>query len=365
MNKTVLALAVCAAVLSESPDGWRRILPAGSFAGVDGRPHGEKDSKGKPVTCKSWLLTPERGQLIVSALKQRQMDMVIDYEHQAINTAKNGQPAPAAGWMTDFEWRDDGLYALCQWTPKAQTMIDDKEYRYISPVFPYDPKTGLVNSLVCVALTNTPNLDGLTDLALTALSQVPLISESKMDPEILEQWRWMLNLPVGSTENDIKAQLQKMINYISNGQGMTANSVDLLALLQSKDQQIAALTQGGAVDPTKYVPISVVTALRQQLATLTQGAKTTEADELVTTALSDGRLLPAEEDWARKTAAQNLPFMREFLGEKPIVAALTQQQSRSTALPNTNGKTGLDAESLAVCSQLGITPEEFAKNKVA
>ena len=81
----------------------------------------------------------------------------------------SGQPAPAAGWLQKFEYVDG--VGICSsaytWTDKAQGFIDAEEYKYLSPVFSYTP-TGEVTGLLCVALTNTPNLDELPALLAAA-----------------------------------------------------------------------------------------------------------------------------------------------------------------------------------------------------
>lgn len=369
---SAFALAICTAQFSANTDSWLRIVPAGEFKAVDGRPVGDKTSDGKPVECKAWLLIAERGQQIVAALKQKQDALVIDYEHQTLKAAGNGLPAPAAGWMKDFEWREDGIYALCSWTPNAQSMISNNEYRYISPVFSYHPKTGLVNSVLHAALTNVPALDGLTDVlataALSLFSSNPIIEDSSMDPELLESLRWMLNLPVGSTAEDIKAHLLKLADKISNGQGMAAASIGLTALIDGKDQQIAALSQqvqSTTPDPTKFVPIEMVNELNSQIVALTQKAHSDEGETLVQTALTDKRITPAEANWLTGVAKKDLTAAKAYLEGKPVIAALSQQQS-TVIKPNQHlPAAGLDATALAICSQLGLTPEQFKAQQAA
>ena len=92
---------------------------------------------------------------------------MIDYEHQTLNKATNGQPAPAAGWFKGLEWREgQGLFMVqIEWTERARAMISGGEYRYLSPVFGFDSQTGAVTYIHSVALTNDPALIGLADLA--------------------------------------------------------------------------------------------------------------------------------------------------------------------------------------------------------
>ncbi len=143
------------------PAGFKefRILPAGSFRAADG--------SGRPDGLAGWVLDTRLAHAIMASLAARRDDLMIDYEHQSLKVAENGKPAPAAGWFKRVEWREgDGLYAIdARWTDKAAAMIAGKEYRYLSPVFTFDKRTGEVTGLVSAGLTNQPALDGLTDFA--------------------------------------------------------------------------------------------------------------------------------------------------------------------------------------------------------
>ncbi len=84
--------------------------------------------------------------LAIAILGTSMVALPLDYEHQTLNSESNGQPAPAAGWATRFEWRPGaGLFALdVQWTDRARQMIEAGEYRYISPVFVASKVSGVV-----------------------------------------------------------------------------------------------------------------------------------------------------------------------------------------------------------------------------
>ena len=52
-------------------------------------------------------------------------------EHQlAINY--NHERGKAAGWVTDLAVKDDGLYALIEWTKSGRESLENKEYKYFS-----------------------------------------------------------------------------------------------------------------------------------------------------------------------------------------------------------------------------------------
>lgn len=135
-----------------------RLMPAGTFKAKDGRPYG----------LQGWNLSDAAAWAIIGRAQRQRDRFLIDYDHQTLND--NGTRAPAAGWFSRLEWRPgDGLYAAgVEWTAAAQAAIQAKEYRYISPVLTYDPKSGNVTGLLMAAIVNYPAIDGLTDLAAAA-----------------------------------------------------------------------------------------------------------------------------------------------------------------------------------------------------
>lgn len=116
------------------------LLPAGEFMGRDGRGPYRADASA-----------------ILQAYANWGMPLAIDYDHQGVNTAKNGAPAPAAGWIKRLVNQNDGLWGDVEWTPRAQAMIAAGEYLYLSPVFDHT-KSGTAIRLLGAGLTNSPNL---------------------------------------------------------------------------------------------------------------------------------------------------------------------------------------------------------------
>jgi phage I-like protein len=95
-------------------------------------------------------------------------ELVVDFEHQTFEAERNGQPAPAAGWIKGLEAREDGIYAVkVTWTETAAKHLGAREYRYHSPTFTYDERTKRVLSIETESLTNYP----------ASRSQVPLAAK--------------------------------------------------------------------------------------------------------------------------------------------------------------------------------------------
>ncbi|NIG88676.1 MAG: hypothetical protein G5703_12405 [Serratia symbiotica] len=159
-----------------------------------------------------------------------------------------------------------------------------------------------------------------------------------------------------------KAELQKLINRLSNNQGTAAASVNLLELLTQQDDRIAALSAQvpGVPDPAKFVPVSVLTAVQQQLAALSEKVTGGEVDGLIQAALSDGRLLPDMQEWAKSLGNNDIASLKSYLDKAPKLAALRALQSGGKPPANAQDKTGLDADALAVCSLFGHDPKDVA-----
>lgn len=139
-----------------------RILPAGAFRSTDG--------SGRPADVKTWRIDRATAPNVIAASFAAQKELLIDYEHQSLWSAKNGQCVPAAAWFSGIEWRDgQGLFATAiQWNKQAKELIAAREYRFISPVFSYDKMSGNVIRIFSVAITNSPALSDLFDLSQVA-----------------------------------------------------------------------------------------------------------------------------------------------------------------------------------------------------
>lgn len=352
-------IAACAVALTAGGD--LHLIPAGEFRGRDGRP---KD-------VPAWRLDADIAGRLIARAAARQTRIVVDYEHQTLHAAKNGQPAPAAAWVDGarLEWRDgEGLFATgVDWTERAAAMVAAKEYLYLSPVFAYDD-AGAVLDLLMIGLTNFPNLDGLDEVTLAVaansfLSTQP--TEENMD-ELLEQLRWLLNLPVGSTADDIRAHLEKLVAQIkaTGGEAVAANGVDLPGLLAENQTRIAALTAQVTADPdpAKYVPVASVQELHTQIAALTARISTDEAGRLIEAASADGRLPPALVGWAKDLGGKNIAALKSYLEKAVPVVTPGGTQTGGNA-PTNNSPGAMNEAQLAVCKHMGFTAEEFAKGK--
>lgn len=319
----------------EARAGEIQLFPAGQFAALDGRP---ATLEGLSLT--HWRLTARDAQALVADWQSRATPLVVDYEHQTQLSAQNGRPAPAAGWITALDWREGaGLFATVDWTDKARAHIRAREYRYISPVFCFDPQSGAVLRLICAALTNHPALDGMAPALATHTPTHP--GELPMKELIAA-----LGLPETADEKEALAALN--------------------TLRQERDEALAASRR--EPDPARYVPAAVLSAVQQEAAALRGELEKLKADaraaalkEEIEAALADGRLTEATRSWAGELARKNPDALKAFLAAQPPVPALTGTQTGGRAPGDGPGTASLTAEEKHICKRLGLTEEEFVR----
>lgn len=340
MKRSPFALAALSVALGE-PGAPLQILPSGEFRGNDGRPQ----------DVPAWRIDATLAGRVIAAARARGTNIAIDYEHQTLLAAENGQPAPASGWVdpADLEWHDGrGLFAKrVGWTARAAQMIGDREYKYFSPVFEYDKRTGDVVLLRLGALTNNPGLDGMAAVALSRLN--PYHDQETPVNETLNALLAALGLPEATSEKDAIA-----------GVAALRAKADQVAGLQTEVAALKAQTP----DPAKFVPIATMQQLQADVAALTARIQTGEAAQVIDAAIKDGKLLPAQRAWAEELGKTNLAALKSYVETAPKIAPADGQ--RQTQGDPTNGQGGeLSATELAVCKAMGLTAAEFKKSKEA
>ncbi|HEY8035218.1 MAG TPA: phage protease [Methylobacter sp.] len=367
------AIAVCSFELSGSGDAAMQLFPAGTFDA----PRGALRGKGP------WRLDAAAAQRLIATVARRSNDIVIDYEHQSLLTAQNGKPVVAAGWIgpQTLEWREPpaahpGLFALNpKFTAAASGHIAADEIRYVSPVFSYDAKTGEVLDIINVALTNNPAIDGMQAVTVAAanlLAANTLLNptESIMDiEELLEQLRWMFNLPTLATLDEIKAELDKAKALLSSN-AADAAATSLIDHLTAKNAEIAALTTQVSTatahisltpDPAKYVPIEVVNELNGKLAALSGDTVDMQIEKLIEDGVKTGRIIgAASKQWLTDMGKKDIAALQGYLDVAQPIAALSGMQTTGKKPPAADDQ--LSDEELAVCRQMQIDPEAYKQS---
>ncbi|MDR1424188.1 MAG: phage protease [Azoarcus sp.] len=335
-----MSCAILTFALPPAADGIQ-LTPAGpAFRAADG--------SGRPADVAAWRIDRQIAEALIAQQAAKKNALVIDYEHQTLQAERNGQPAPAAGWFSDLEWREGaGLFATgVQWTDRAAAMIAAGEYRYISPVFEYDRRTGAVKSIRMAALTNDPGLDGLRAVALRA--HLDSLEEQNTMDEILQKLLKALALPDG-TDTDT---------------ALTAVAA-LKSAAAAVQTELAALkaTPPTAPDPAKYAPLAVITELQNEVAALRASQDKGVVDTLFRQAREAGKVISPEYEAHLRTIP--VVALKGVLDGLVSMAALKGMQSDGThsGAGDKPGASAPSAPDLAVMKALGLSAEEYAKGK--
>lgn len=305
-----LPIALCEANGVASAPEYIQILPAGAIMPNDGRG--------------PWSL--DNPQEVIEATRSRLggLDLMVDYNHQSEHSARNGRPAPAAGWISELEARPEGIFGKVKWTERGESAVKSREFRYISPVFNHDSQ-GRIKRIVSCSLTNTPALD------MAALCESEPDNFNKEEAVSFKLIAQALNLPETATEAEI----------------VTACAAARKAQCEAQKEP----------DPAKYVPIDAHNAVMAELAKLKKEQCEAKADALVSEAKAKGKLAPAMENWAKSYAQSNPDGFRAWLEAAPDLG-LDREVIQGKPETDTKGRT-LSDEEKAVCEAMGIDEKAF------
>lgn len=283
---------------------WVELIPAGQFYGRDGRGPYFLNADAVQQAFASWA-----------------MPLAIDYEHQAFNALENGQPAPAAGWINALEVRTGAMWGKVEWTERAASYIAPREYRFLSPVFDYD-KSGQIVRVTGAGLTNNPNLY-LTALNRRSDSPSSHRLETNMD-ELLERIRYMLNLPVTATPEEIKAHIQRLIDAID-----APTTVAMSSTLGLADKHPGACLPdlfkamharlGTEPDPSRYVPKDEFDRVAHSLSSLQSEQDIARVERTVRAAMTACKVSPGMEAWARAYCKADAVGFDSYLETAPVL----------------------------------------------
>lgn len=130
--------------------------------------------------------------------------------------------------------------------------------------------------------------------------------------------------------------------------------------IKKADDAVAAAST--SPDPAKFAPVAALTALQDQVATLQAALTKREIDDLISPALSDGRLNAQLEPWARELGTKDVAALKAYLDKAQPIAALTGSQTGGKPPESTTDPKATDDE-IAVCRAMGIDPAAFLKTK--
>lgn len=328
--QSALATALCFELGTDVPE-WVEVLPPGpNVVGRDGR---------------QW--TYDANQVITATLAHTQgADLPFDYLHATELKAPKGEEAPASGWAREYRVNERGaLEARVEWTKEARNAIESREYRYISPVFAYDNRTGRIQRFSSFGLVNKPNLvtKALNSEQAPSLSQPPEESDMALAAILAA-----LGLPETATEEEAVAAINKLLEDKKVALQTAANSEKVPSL-------------------SLYVPRQDYDNLERRAINAEQKLAQHGKDQLslainaeIEGALKIGKITPATKDYYLAACQEEggLERFREFVKSAPsVIDPVTPDGENKDA-----EKKALNAEEQAVARSVGWTDEQYIEN---
>jgi len=305
---------------------WIELLPGGVFYGRDGRGPFRLDDPAAVIASTTAL--------------QMNAGLPIDYDHATDFGAPEGRPAPAAGWIRELEVRGGAVWGRVEWTARAASSIVAREYRYVSPVFQFDPKDGSVTRLLRAGLTNNPNLH-LTAIAASRIAAADNQTKDQRMEFPIQELRELLNLDDGATGADVVAKVRE--------------------LRAAGDAASSQSTSTHAHDPAHYVAIAEFERALTELNALKADRTRERAAHTVEDAIRAGKIVPAQREWAIAYCAADARGFQAFAAKQPSI--LGENLGLGGEPPADRRGGGLNAAELAICAQLGLKHSEFVRRK--
>ncbi len=256
---------------------------------------------------------------ILTDLRSREQDVVVDYDHGSMDhTATSSGSARAAGWIKPSTARvtPKGITAVIRWTGKAERLIGSGEYRYLSPVFEFDPEKSAegelsIKRLVNAGLTNNPNIGDMKPLNDSQ-------EEKRMD--LLEKIVALLKLDSAATEEDVFKAISGLLEKRSETDLSMNGLFSQLAVnnLTEATRKITELSKPPLASEGEIV------LLREKL----KDYENRETVELVNNALSEGKISPYQKQWAIDYAASDKTGFSNYLQNAlavPISVSVTEK----------------------------------------
>lgn len=305
--------------------------------------------RGKVESRKGEFLVDELSfKEIYSYYKQRKLDLVIDYEHQTLDNVQ----APAAGWIKELYLTEKGIEADVDWTEKGQEYLKNKEYRYLSPVIYRRASDGRAIILHSVALTNTPAIDGMEAIINSLDINNIENGGNTMD---LKELAVLLGLQEDATLEQIQEAVKALVE-MANKEKEDEKKEDVVACKEILET--LGLSAGASVtdvkgkiislkNPAGYVRVEEFTALKEKI-------QKKESNELVEMALKDGKITPAQKDWAEKMALKDPEGFKSFVEVSPKVVNFDETKYKEDQKKSSEGDWSIN-------KQLGISDDDIKK----
>jgi phage I-like protein len=337
--------------------------------------------------------------LIAASLQASDGKLPIDENHSTDLAAPSGAPSPARGWIVELQARADGIWGRVEWAESGKQLLAEGAYRAISPVFMHD-KAGNITLILRAALTNTPNLRGLTALhareetmeellkklraalglkddadeatALNAVNAAVTAGKRAQDFTALQSSLQSLAKAAGLKDDADVAAVAGVITQLKGWTALQATLKSVAKAVGLKEDAdagaiLSAVTALAATGGEKSI-----TALQTELGDVTKQLNALKSDRAKDKAITyvDGEIArgrvgvkPLRDHYIARHATDPEGVEKE-IAALPIIGA------GGTIIPaappaNKDGKPVLSAEQATAAKVLGLKPEDYQKTLAA
>ena len=169
-----------------------------------------------------------------------------------------------------------------------------------------------------------------------------------------------LALSASAGETEVLAAIGALKATASEGEKVLASARTTLGLAADVDGEavLAAVAQAKTAtepDPAKFVPITALTEVRNELATIREEKVLAMVDQ----AVASGKLTPGQKDWAIRLGKKDVGELQSFLGTAPVFEGAKTHADKKVATKATS----LTEEEAIACQMTGTSHEDFLKAK--
>lgn len=248
---------------------------------------------------------------IAASHKALNRDVAIDFNHQSADPEfeRSGKPPLILGYIAGFEMvPGDGVYATgVTWTPPGAELVRNRQVRYPSFVGDIRLSDNRVLSVDSVGLVTDPYIGGIR----------PVVNRNRghegQKENSMNEIKKALALADGATEAECVTAINKRKTDAEKGDTFRASIAKTLNLKgdENDDTIVASVNAlkdkaekqpaGADPDPTKFVPMSEFTKLREESARTSASLLAINRKAFIDRGLAEGRLCSANrEAWEKR-----------------------------------------------------------------
>lgn len=212
----------------------------------------------------------------------------IDENHATDLAAPKGFPAPARGWITSMQARENGIWGQVEWTDEGRNLVASRAYRGISPVITHD-KGKTILGILRASLVNRPNIQGL----------VSLNQEEDDNVSLQTKLAELMGLGEDASEADISAAIGKLKEGSENAPALQSQLAEIGTALGVEDggdvlaaAKAVTADSGSDQDETITALQAENVDMAKEIAALKDGLAKDKATAFVDGEMAKGRMIP-------------------------------------------------------------------------